>query len=85
MLSGLLDLTVIVREGQIKFYHSLSLDFGSQRLSQVSGLTFICPQRDTSRRRFHTGMSKGTEKGHEERQEQENCSRTRRVGRETQM
>lgn len=41
MLSGLLDLTVIVREGQIKFYHSLSLDFGSQCLSQVSGLTFV--------------------------------------------
>lgn len=58
MLSGLLDLTVIVREGQIKFYHSLSLDFGSQHLPQVSGLTFVRPQRDTR----HTVLPHGNER-----------------------
>lgn len=84
-MSGLLDLTVIVREGQIKFYHSLSLDSGSQRLSQVSGLTFVRPQRDTKTQPFHPGTSQGARKGHKKRQEQEDGSRSRRVGRETQM
>ena len=80
MLSGLLDLTVIVREGQIKFYHSLSLDFGSPRLSQVSGSTFF----PSTARREHTALSRneGADRGPEKRREREQQSR---VGRGTQM
>lgn len=84
MWSGLLDLTAIVREGQIKFYHSLSLAFGSRCLSQVSGLTLVRAQRDPSTRRCPTAMSAGAEEGHEKRREWDG-SRTRRAGRETQM
>lgn len=84
-MSGLLDLTAIVREGQIKFYHGLTLDLGSLRLSQVSGLTFVPPQRDTSVRCLQRGMSQGNGKGQEKPQEQENRGRTRRVEKETPM
>lgn len=80
MWSGLLDLTAIVREGQIKFLSQSKFSFWlPASFSSIRADFGPCTAKPE-----HTAMSAGAEEGHEKRRERDG-SRTRRAGRETQM